>query len=136
MSNLQTGVKDICRLADAVIKDPFTDIDTTAANIGVSATIANIAVAGSFLPFIPFTIKKLIKKKEQRQEKERMLREIIRKQQKVNNELKQKLAKSREQNAKNRKEIENLKEILRMLETTKCCIKWENINIQNQSRKL
>ena len=121
MSNLQTGVKDICRLADAVIKDPFTDIDTTAANIGVSATIANIAVAGLFRvapePFIILHyVKKLIKKKEQRQEKERMLREIIRKQQAVINKLNQELAKSREQNAKNRQEIENLKQILRMLE--------------------
>ena len=117
MSNLQTGVKDICRLADAVIKDPFTDIDTTAANIGVSATIANIVFRVAPEPFIILHyVKKLIKEKEQRQEKERMLREIIRKQQAVINKLNQELAKSREQNAKNRQEIENLKQILRMLE--------------------
>ena len=122
MSNLQTAVEDICRLADAVIKEPFTDIATTVANIGLSANVAGFVAETrklycDYYGSIPYwVVKKLIEKKEQRQEKERMLREIIRKQQAVINKLNQELAKSREQNAKNCQEIENLKQILRILE--------------------
>jgi hypothetical protein len=137
MANLQEQVKDVCRLADAVIKNPATSIAISARNIGVCAAVAGFATGGGLI-FAPMTTgpmpgpmlgpwwliigagtwlaKKLREKEKQRQEKERMLREVIRKQQAVIKKLEQELAKSREQNAKNQQEIENLKKILRMLE--------------------
>ena len=60
----------------------------------------------------------LYKKKRERQEKERMLREVIRKQQAVINKLNQELEKSKKQNAQNQEDIKNLKTILDMLEKT------------------
>jgi hypothetical protein len=128
MANLQEQVKDICRLADAVIKNPATSIAISARNIGVCAAVAGFATGGGliFAPMLgpwgliigtgTWIAKKLREKEKQRQEKERMLREVIRKQQAVIKKLEQELAKSREQNDKNQQEIENLKKILRMLE--------------------
>ena len=129
MADLQEQVKDVCRLADAVIKDPTTSIAITAGNIGVCGAVATFAAGGGlflsplFGPLgmviaVEWIAKKLGAKKKQQQEKERMLREVIRKQQAVINKLNQELAKSRQQNAQNRQEINNLKEILRMLEET------------------
>ena len=130
MEDLQEQVKDVCRLADAVIKDPTTSIAITAGNIGVCGAVATFAAGGGlFLSplFDPLGMviaagiwiaKKLGAKEKQQQEKERMLREVIRKQQAVINKLNQELAKSRQQNAQNCQEINNLKEILRMLEET------------------
>lgn len=131
MTDLQEQVKDVCRLADAVIKDPATGIEITAANIGVCAAVAGFAAGGGLILaplFGPLGLviaagtwiaNKLGEKEKQRQEKERMLREVIRKQQAVIKKLDQELAKSRQQNDQNRQEINNLKEILRMLEETK-----------------
>lgn len=130
MADLQEQVKDVCRLADAVIKDPTTSIAITAGNIGVCGAVAAFAAGGGlflsplFGPlgtvFVVGTwiAKKLDAKEKQQQEKERMLREVISKQQAVINKLNQELAKSRQQNAQNHQEINNLKEILRMLEET------------------
>jgi len=130
MADLQEQVKDVCRLADAVIKDPTTSIAITAGNIGVCGAVA-ISAAGGELFLSPlfghlgmviavgiWIAKKLGAKEKQKQEKERMLREVIRKQQAVINKLNQELAKSRQQNAQNCQEINNLKKILRILEET------------------
>ena len=129
MANIQEQVKDICRLADAVVKNPRTSLSTTAASIGVCGAVVSFAAAGvmAFAPIIfmnpilgfgVWVVKKLRDKEKERQEKERMLREVIRKQQAVINKLNEELARSRQQNAQNRQEIENLKEMLRMLEET------------------
>ncbi len=129
MADIQEQVNDICRLADAVVKNPSAPLSTTAIKIGVGAAVAGFA-AGGVMAFAPFIImnpllgvgiwiaKKLRDKEKERQEKERMLREVIRKQQAVINRLNEELARSRQQNAENRQEIENLKEMLRMLEET------------------
>ena len=128
MANIQELVKDVCRLADAVVKNPSTSLSTTAANIGVCGAVAGFAKTGVIVctpptPTIPllgvviWIAEKLLNNKEkERQEKERMLRDLIRKQQAVINKLNEELARSRQQNAQNRQEIENLKEMLRMLE--------------------
>lgn len=129
MANLQEQVKDICRLADAVIQNPITPITTTANSIGVCSTVAVFAAGGQLIlsPLLMgpvglviaagnWILKKL--KEKQQQEKERMLREVIRKQQAVIEKLNKELAKSKEQNAKNHQEILNLKQILSMLEET------------------
>ena len=127
MPNLQTEVKDICRLADAVVKNPSDSLSTTAKKIGVCSAVVSFA-AGAEMAFAPLIvmspisglvawgIKKLLYKKKERQEKERMLREVIRKQQAVINKLNEELARSRQQNAQNRQEIENLKKMLKKLE--------------------
>ena len=124
MPNLQTEVKDICRLADAVVRNPSASLSTTAKKIGVCGAVASFA-AGGIMVFAPFNpllagaiwiAKKLRDKEKERQEKERMLREVIRKQQAVINKLDEELARSRQQNAQNRQEIENLKEMLKKLE--------------------
>ena len=131
MANLQEQVKDICRLADAVIHNPITPITTTANSIGVCSTVAVFAAGGQLIlsPLLMgpvglviaagnWIFKKLKEKEKQQQEKERMLREVIRKQQAVIEKLNKELAKSKEQNAKNHQEILNLKQILSMLEET------------------
>ena len=131
MANLQEQVKDICRLADAVIQNPITPITTTANSIGVCSTVAVFAAGGQLIlsPLLMgpvglviaagnWIFKKLKEKEKQQQEKERMLREAIRKQQAVIEKLNKELAKSKEQNAKNHQEILNLKQILSMLEET------------------
>ena len=131
MADFQEQVKDICRLADAVIQNPITPITTTANSIGVCSTVAVFAAGGQLI-LIPLLMepvglviaagnwifKKLKEKEKQQQEKERMLREVIRKQQAVIEKLNKELAKSKEQNAKNHQEILNLKQILSMLEET------------------
>lgn len=129
MSNLQEQVKDVCRLADAVVQNPSSPVPTTAINIGVCGAVAGFAASGT-MPFAPivvmnpliavavWAVKKMKDKERESQVKERMLREVICKQQAVIKKLESELAKSRQQNAQNRQEIENLKEILRMLKET------------------
>ena len=127
MENIQEQIKDICRLADAVVKNPSDSLSTTAKKIVVCGAVAGFAASGNmaFAPFValnPLLVagiwlaKKLKDKEKERQEKERMLREVIRKQKAVIKKLNEELARSRQQNAQNRQEIENLKEMFKMLE--------------------
>lgn len=131
MADFQEQVKDICRLADAVIQNPITPITSTANSIGVCSTVAVFAAGGQLIlsPLLMgpvglviaagnWILKKIKEKEKQQQEKERMLREVIRKQQAVIEKLNKELAKSKEQNAKNHQEILNLKQMLSMLEVT------------------
>ena len=116
MTNLQTEVKDICRLANAVVKNPSDSLSTTAKKIGVCDAVAGFATRGTMTfsdLIIMSTItcifiwlgKELFRDEEkERQEKERMLREVTRKQQAVINKLNEELARSRQQNAQNRQE--------------------------------
>ena len=129
MSNLQDEINDICRLADAVVKNPFSDLATTADQLGVCSVVSSSASGGlltlstadafAVSPLVGLAFwayKKLKAKQQEQQEKERMLREIIKKQQAVIRKLDAELAQSRQQNEKNRQEIENLKKMLSMLE--------------------
>lgn len=130
MENLQEQVKEICLLSDAVVRNPSQSIESIALQAGISSSITTFATTGLLVfapPFIamgPLGIiiwaanKILYKKKRERQEKERMLREVIRKQQAVINKLSQELEKSKKQNAQNQEDIKNLKAILDMLEKT------------------
>lgn len=131
MEKLQDQVRDICKLADAVIKDPSPSVPTTAMNIGICGAVANFAAGGVmhfgeiFLKSIPIVnlVLWIYKKRKaneiERQEKERMLREVIRKQQAVIRKLKAEQERNHKNNAQNRQEIENLKKMLDMLEKTK-----------------
>ncbi len=119
MEKLQDQVKDICKLADAVIKNPALTVVTTASSAGLSSSVISFAAGGLFIPGIvyigPITYiviwvwKKLSDKQKRQQEKERMLRDVIRSQQAVIRALKNK-------ERFNRQEIDNLKEMLRLLE--------------------
>ncbi len=123
MSSLQEQVKDICRLADEVILAPSIPLSLSARSIGVCAPVLTFAQTGilSLPPLVGVVIwvfRKLRNKEIERQEKERMLREVIRKQQAVIRKLKTEVAESRAQNDRNRQEIENLKKMLDMLQKT------------------
>ena len=120
MASIESEVKRICDLADEVIKNPGVSPKEAAIFLGLPYLLGG---AGSLiaLPLGPALLlawagKKLFDRKRHEEEKERMLREVIRKQQAVIKRLEEELAKERQQNANNRKEIENLKEILQMLE--------------------
>ena len=131
MEKIQDQIKDLCRLADKVVANPSVEIATTAATIGVGASIISFVAGGALIlsplasPVIAVLtwIKKVKKGNKEQQEKERMLREVICKQQAVINKLNDELDKSRQQNVKNSREIENLKEMLRMLEEAESQLK-------------
>lgn len=121
MANLQEQVNDICRLADAVNKDTGQSIKTTALSIGVGVAITNFALGGVItlgpIGYSLYKLYKAFKEKEiERQEKERMLREVIRRQQAVIKKLEEEQRKSSVQNANNRQKIENLTRMVEMLE--------------------
>lgn len=117
MASLQENVKDVCKLADAVLDDPTTSIQITAKHLGLAFLIGGLPGV-----LIAWWAKAKLEQLE-REEKERMLREVIGKQQAVIDRLNQELAKSRQQNKKNHREIENLKEMLRMLEEAESQLK-------------
>ena len=120
MANLQEQIKEICNLADKVINDPNSSPKTIAKELGLSAGVVGLACGFAFaaapisLLYHPGRILYLIWKacsnnKKKELEKERMLIDIIRKQLAIIRNLEQ-------QNKKNKAEIENLKEMLRILE--------------------
>jgi hypothetical protein len=127
MKSLQDQVDAICKLADEVITNPNLPVKTTAKNIGLGATIVGFAAGGALVPlplmgFSPllalgmWAAKKIKDREKAHQEKELMLREIIKKQQAVIREL-------QNRQAKNAEEIKNLKRMLEMLEETESVVK-------------
>jgi hypothetical protein len=122
MASLQEQVNDICKLADKVVENPSCAIDEVAKKINVSPSIVAF-VAGAVLVPGPLIINgaiaaiwKLFRdSKRQRQEKERMLREVVCKQQAI-------IRKLESENVNNKKEIDNLKHILKMLNEVETAI--------------
>jgi len=111
MASLQEEVRDVCKLADAVLADPTTPISTTAKDLGLAY------LEGGVL----YVLYKLWKKAYiEREEKERMLREVIRKQQALIRRINKELEENRRLHKQNKQEIKNLKEMNKMLEE---CIK-------------
>lgn len=113
MSSLQKQVEEICNLADYVIKNPKEPIMNIAKSnnmqFAISAICAPLPVLLPPIVVIAYKIYDRIKKeKRKKEEKERMLREVIAKQQAIIRELEKRLE-------GNRVEIENLKEMLRIL---------------------
>lgn len=136
MEKIQDQIKDLCRLADGVVANPSVEIPTLAAKIGVGASIISfvgggalflspllLGPVGQVIALATWAYKKFKKNNRAQQEKERMLREVICKQQAVINKLNDELAQSRQQNVKNSLEINNLKEMLRMLEEAESQLK-------------
>lgn len=137
MSSLQKQVEEICNLADYVIKNPKEPIVNIAQSKNmlpstINAVSSGISLSGAFSKGFGLSAMKLVKpnpllfpitivgtvgykiydwikqEKRKKEEKERMLREIIAKQQAIIRELEKRLE-------GNRIEIENLKEMLRIL---------------------
>ena len=116
MASLQEEVRDVCKLADAVLDDPTTPISELKRNILTWAVIAGGPIFG---PITRWLIKNEFEKIE-REEKERMLREVICKQQAVIRRLNKELEENQRLHKQNKQEIKNLKEMNKMLEE---CIK-------------
>ena len=121
MASLQDEVRDVCNLADSVLINPSKSIKEIASDLGLNIGLGlGLSLLGGLNPLILATwvAKKYLDSRKHEQEKERMLREVIRRQQAVIRRLEQEQAKARRQNEENRQEIENLKKILRMLGKT------------------
>ncbi len=109
MSSLQKQVEEICNLADYVIKNPKEPIMNIAKSNNMLFAISVIYAPLPPIALIAYKIYDWInKEKRKKEEKERMLREVIAKQQAIIRELEKRLE-------DNRVEIENLKEMLRIL---------------------
>lgn len=120
MANLQEQIKEVCNLADKVINNPNLSPKTIAKELGLSAGVVGLACGFAFTA-APISLlyhqggvlyllwKAYSNNKKKELEKERMLKEIIRKQQAIIRNLEQ-------QNKNNKVKIENLKEMLRILE--------------------
>lgn len=128
MKTLQDQVDAVCKLADEVITNPGLPVKTIAQKMGLGAAIVAFA-AGGALPLLPllgplspmaalgvWTYKKFKDREKAQQEKERMLREVIKKQQAVIRELEKR-------QANNTEEIKNLKRMLEMLDETENAVR-------------
>ena len=113
MASLQEEVRDVCKLADAVLADPTTSIKITAKHRGL-AFLINSGLLG---PLITWWAEAKLEQLE-REEKERMLREVIRKQQAVIRRINKELEENRRLHIQNQNKIKHLEEMLRMLENT------------------
>lgn len=113
MASLQEEVRAVCKLADKVLDDPAIPIPE----------LESILPWGTSIPYGPNApiARWLIKKefeKNKREEKERMLREVIRKQQAVIRRLNKELEENQRLHMQNQEKIKNLEEMLQILEDT------------------
>lgn len=115
MASLQEEVRDVCKLADAVLDDPTTPISITAKDLGLAC------LWGGGLYELLYKLWK--KAYIEREEKERMLREVIRKQQALIRRINKELEENRRLHIQNQNKIKHLEEMLRMLENTENKIK-------------
>ena len=123
MKILKKKLSDFFNLADSVVNNPSRAIDDVAKSLEVSPSIVAFAAGAVFVPG-PWAITGIITAiwkvfrdtKRQRQEKERMLREVISKQQAV-------IRKLQMEDASNKIEIDNLKHMLEMLNKVEGVIK-------------
>lgn len=126
MQSLQKQVQGLCQLATVVIGNPTQSPSDAAKKLGLSPeTITNAALSLFFIessvfgPLIGTSLyiwRKYTGSQKRQQEKERMLREIIAKQQAVIRQLETEEMRLKQENAQNRVEVENLKNMLHILE--------------------
>lgn len=115
ISQMQNRLSDILKAADVVLSKPSTSIQNACKEYGVAISPTTGMVVGAIImqsPLLSLTLwisNKVLKSKRDRQEKERMKNEIIRKQQAIINKL-------HRENELNKQEIKNLRETLDMLE--------------------
>lgn len=111
----KNNIEDILKAADSVIRTPSVTVREACSNFGVSISPATGFVMGAIIapsPIIPgilWIYNKIVANRKKAEEKERMLKEIIRKQQAIISKLKGK-------NNLNEQEIKNLKDMLDMLQ--------------------
>lgn len=112
---MENNISDILKAADKVLRIPSTTVQDACAEFGVAISPATGMVMGAIVmqsPLISLALwvsNKMLKAKRERQEKERMKNEIIRKQQAIINKLQR-------ENELNKQEIKNLRNTLDMLE--------------------
>lgn len=121
MASLQEQTKEICKLAEKVINNPKLSPKLAAKELCLSAAVVELVFGGVFAPspiilFGTYLWEVISNHKKKELEKERMLKEIIRKQQATIRKLEQ-------ENKNNKAEIDNLKEMLRILEEAESEIK-------------
>lgn len=126
MQSLQYQVQELCQLADQVVANPLKSPIETAEQLHMSGTTIGV-VYGTGIIAAPIAMppilgvlfyawRKYTESQKRKQEKERMLREIIAKQQAVIRKLEAEEAKMKQENAQNRAEVDNLKQMLHILE--------------------
>ena len=115
MQQIEEQIKEICLASDRIVANrKLSPEDVIKNNVKVlKMTIINsspVLMLGSFL------WKQYKDHQKKQEEKERMLRQIIAKQQAVINKLNEELKKAKEEQARNQVEIKNLREMLSILE--------------------
>lgn len=109
------NVEDILKAADCVIRTPSVTVIEACSNFGVSISPATGFVIGTIIAPSPiisgilWIYNKIVENRKKAEEKERMLKEIICKQQTIIKKLKENIG-------LNKQEIKNLKEMLEMLQ--------------------
>lgn len=121
MQSLQEQVKELCKIAEQVVANPLKTPYETAKELGLSAPMLDVSNGVIFLTSpimgtLLYAWRKYTESEKRKQEKERMLREIIAKQQAVIRQLDVEVARMNQENAQNRNEVENLKRMLSILE--------------------
>lgn len=127
MQILQKQIQELCLLSSEVLKNPSQSPNYTAKKLGLSHATIKVADSGIFIikslvyyhPIISGALyiwRKYTDSQRRKEEKERMLREVIAKQQAVIRKLESEVAKMKQENAQNRAEVENLKQMLHILE--------------------
>lgn len=122
MQCLQEQIQELCQLADQVVANPLKSPTETAKQLHMSAATVRAVCDGRnsyYLPIIGIFLyawRKYTESQKRKQEKERMLREIIAKQQAVIRKLEIEITRMKRENAQNQIEVENLKKMLYLLE--------------------
>ena len=112
---MANNIDSVLKAADKVLKFPSTTLQESCKEFGVNISPTTGLLVGAIIAQSPLTmvtmwaINKIKKNQRERQEKERMKNEVIRKQQAIIQKLKR-------QNELNQQEIKNLKDTLKMLE--------------------
>ena len=126
MQNIQEQGCELYQLADEIIANPTQPLLNAAEALRLSPSVLSFIRSGSFVAgmlslnpmgmLAAYLWHRYTDSQKARLEKERMLREVIAKQQAVISKLDVELAKQRKEGAQNRAEIEHLKELLLLLE--------------------
>lgn len=126
MQNPKTIIQELCLLSAEVISNPTQSPSYTAKKLELSPDTIKIADNGAFAiqsflfgPLIGGALyiwSKYIESQREKEEKDRMLREVIAKQQAVIRKLEAEEIKMRQENIQNQIEVEHLKQLLHILE--------------------
>lgn len=115
MQQIEEQIKEICLASDRIVANPKLSPEDVIKN-NVKALKMTITNSSPVLMLGSFLWKQYKDHQKKQEEKERMLRQIIAKQQAVINKLNEELKKAKEEQARNQVEIKNLREMLSILE--------------------